>query len=260
MSATAPLARPAGVWPALGRRAGLGLRLAWAGLLGQACLLCERTGAALCEDCRIDCAVREARRWRCARCAEPVGSPLLRSGCVRCRTTPPAFDRAICGFDYAAPVDALARGLKFSRRLAAARALARLLVDAVGRSDEPLPDAIVALPLSPARLAARGFNQAHAIAAPVARELGRPLLVQPLRRIRLSPALSHLGADDRRAAIAGAFAAGRSRGIARCSIGLVDDVMTTGATLESASAVLKAMGATRVVAMPALRTPPPPNR
>jgi ComF family protein len=129
------------------------------------------------------------------------------------------------------------------------------LIAAHRRPAGDLPDAIVPVPLSRARFAERGFNQAGEIARHAARHLGLPLRARLLRRTRDAPAQSGLGAVERRSNLQGAFAVS---GSPPPRIALVDDVLTTGSTAAEAARVLKAAGAARVeiwVAARALREP-----
>ncbi|CAN5355789.1 ComF family protein [soil metagenome] len=223
-------------------------------LFGERCLLCERAAGVLCADCRLDLAAREALRLRCPQCAEAVAVRSL-APCHRCVTHATVFDQTICGADYAVPVDGIDRALKYRRHLAGARLLATLIVDAVERRPVDRPQLLTAVPLSRPRLAERGYNQAWLIARSVAHGLRLPLVTRALQRRRPTVALTRLGASERREAIADAFVAGDARRVEGRTVGLVDDVMTTGATMDAAARVLKAMGASRVIALPALRTP-----
>lgn len=118
-----------------------------------------------------------------------------------------------------------------------------------------LPDLLAPVPLSPRRLAARGFNQSWEIARPLARRLGvraRPAL---LARLRDTPAQASLDLPARQANLRDAFGLAPGGEVAGLHIGLVDDVMTSGATLGEAARVLKAHGAARVTLFVPLRTP-----
>jgi ComF family protein len=151
----------------------------------------------------------------------------------------------LAAFRYAPPVDHLVQSLKYSRRLALARVLgslaARSRAITAALADV---DALVPMPLHPARAAARGFNQSLEIARWLGCGLGKPLEPGLLRRLRDTPPQVGLDAAARRANVAGAFAAGRHvRGL---RLALIDDVVTSGASSSEAAAALAANGATRV--------------
>lgn len=105
-------------------------------------------------------------------------------------------------------------------------------------------DAVVPVPLHWRRRRWRGYDQAALLARPTAKALGVPALLRGLRRVRHTPSQVNLPHDERQANVAGAFAPGRLRGVGR--VLLVDDVRTTGATLEAASKALRAGGAREV--------------
>jgi ComF family protein len=110
----------------------------------------------------------------------------------------------------------------------------------------------VPVPLHAARLRRRGFNLATALARQVAREVGAPVAHGSLARTRDTPSQTGLGRAARRANVRGAF---RARPLDAATVWLVDDVVTTGATLEECARVLRAAGARKVVALCAARTP-----
>lgn len=193
---------------------------------------------------------------RCPGCGERM--PAHAGGrCAVCRARPPATDLTIVLGDYARPLDHLIQAIKFGRQSALAAPLGRLMARAATRcwdAPEP-PDAVIPIPMSASRLADRGFNQALLLARPVAAAFGLKPVRSVLVRVRQGAPASSLGASQRRDALAHAFEAVNLAPGAK--VLLVDDVMTTGATLQAAALALKSAGAGRVVACVAARTPAP---
>ena len=169
---------------------------------------------------------------------------------------PPPFDASFALADYRAPLDTLAVGLKFRARLRLARdfahRLARLAEDTWHDASER-PDVIAPVPLAGRRLVERGYNQAWQIARPLARALAVRSDATLLERTLDTAPQSRLDLDARRRNVGRAFRVVRAvRGL---HVGIVDDVMTSGATLDALAHALKAAGARRVTNFVALRTP-----
>lgn len=206
-------------------------------VLGQDCVLCAAAsgGRLLCAGCAADLPqVAEA----CPRCAAPSpgGAP-----CGACTTDPPAFDATIAPWRYEFPVDRLVLALKFGRRLALAELFGAALAErAAGRR----VDALVPMPLGGARLAERGFNQALEIARHLARRSGIALAPELVRRVRETAPQTDLPHDARAANVRGAFAGAPDA--AGRTLAVIDDVMTTGASVEELARTLKRSGAARV--------------
>jgi ComF family protein len=185
----------------------------------------------------------------CDRC----GDPLARSDgpCANCTGGPSAVGRARAIGEYEGTLREIIHALKYSGRLSLARPLAERMRR---RGSELLEnaDCVVPVPLHWRREHQRGFNQAHEIA----RHLGPPV-VEALVRHRATRAQVELAADRRLANVAGAFGIRRgcfrSPSIRGKKLLLIDDVSTTGATLESCAAVLKDFGASEVYALTAAR-------
>lgn len=231
-------------------------------LLPSHCALCLGACAdQLCPACRAHYFSR--RVARCQQC----GLPHHASQCAACLRLSPAYDATIVGADYLPPVDQLVLSLKFGHRLALAQLFAELLRDALlqtqsGQAGPPrlaLPDLLLPVPLGQQRLAERGFNQALEIARPLARALGIPLAPRVLLRERDTGAQSLLHTRQRAHNVRHAFALapGAHTRIAGHHVALVDDVMTTGATVNELAALLKRYGATHVTILVFARTPPP---
>lgn len=178
--------------------------------------------------------------------------------CGRCLKKPPPIERTHAAFRYGFPLDRLLPRFKFHRDLAAGRELAGWMIEAL--RDVERPDALIAVPLHPRRLRQRGYNQALELARPLARTFDLPILQQVLHRVRDIAPQAGLGALARRRNPRGAFAIGRdlrNRAHIPAHVALVDDVMTTGATLYACAKVLRRAGVKRIDAWVMARVPPP---
>lgn len=235
-------------------------------LIPSSCAVCGlRAQHVLCSPCRDQFFYAEALRCTC--CALPlsfVPDAASATVCGACLSDPPAFDATIVAADYQAPVDQLVLGLKFGARLALAPLCGALLRDAVLSSKatpnfaHSLPTCLIPVPLSPHRLQQRGFNQSLEIARPLARHLGVPVLARSMERVRDTRPQSALPVNARRQNMRDAFIV-RTESVALVAgrhVGVVDDVMTTGETLQELATTLKRFGATRVTNLVFARTLP----
>jgi ComF family protein len=213
-------------------------------LFGGSCFLCRGAARALlCIECNAD--LPRLEEALCPRCAldSPGGAV-----CGRCLTQAPAYDATYAALAYDFPADALVHALKFRGELALAPLLASLLVHKV-RAQRV--DHVVPVPLSAERLRHRGYNQA----VEIARELRKEALELSLcERTRDAPPQIDLPYDQRQRNVRGAFRCTRS--LNGASIAVVDDVMTTGATLDEIARTLKAAGAAHVENWVVARTLP----
>lgn len=160
--------------------------------------------------------------------------------------------------DYAEPFDRLILRLKFGARLPAAGWIATHLASKLAttaRAPGELPDLLTPIPLASNRLTERGFNQAWEIARVMGRRLDLDASSLFLTRRRDTVSQRGLDRTARQANLRGAFGIASGASLAGRHVGLIDDVMTTGATLREAARTLKAHGAARVTALVALRTP-----
>jgi ComF family protein len=207
-------------------------------LLAQDCLLCQGAsgGKLLCQACAREL---PSTASACPRCALPGGGD---AECGACIANPPHYDASYAAFVYAYPVDALVQALKYGGQLALAGLFARALQQRIGCALNV--DLIVPLPLHPLRLAERGFNQAAEIAKVLARLYGIRMDAQLARRVRNTAPQTALPWRERVSNMRQAFACERE--LAGLSIAVVDDVMTTGATLDEFAHTLKRSGAARV--------------
>ena len=215
----------------------------WA--LPQHCVLCGEPGASLCEPCHED--LPGLRSPRCPTCA---ASSVRAERCGQCLTHPPRFAKVSAAVSYGFPIDAVIRRLKYAGDLSLIDPLASLLIECV--RDEMRPSCLVPMPLSAQRLRERGFNQSHEIARSLARRLNIPIAASACRRIRDTPPQAALPLTERRANIRGAFECSSSLDGAR--IAVVDDVLTSGATLNELARVLLRAGAAEVTGWVVART------
>jgi ComF family protein len=188
----------------------------------------------------------------CAVCGVPLTASGVSGWCGRCAESPPHFGRARAIARYRADADeetqmlpALIRRHKYGLDQSLAHALAECLSD-------PLPldgadyDVVMPVPLHRARLRWRGFNQAALLGNAIARQLERPLDAGSLVRVRETDPQTGKSMRERRSNIHNAFAIRRPARIANRRILLVDDVMTTGATVDECARALLEAGARRV--------------
>ncbi len=207
-------------------------------LLPQDCFLCSAPAGdgALCPAC-LDSLPR-LTGVRCPVCALPTPDSQV---CGACLKHPPHFDATSAVFRYEFPVDRLVQALKYAHRLAVTDFLGRML--ALDAPAQP-PDLVVPVPLSTARLAQRGFNQALEIARPLARAFGASVETRGVHRSRDTPPQAGLPWKERAKNVRHAFECGID--LSGKTVLLVDDVMTTGTTLDELARILKAHGAARV--------------
>lgn len=212
-------------------------------VLPPRCLLCGAPGAAgrdLCAGCAGDLTLNTPC---CPRCALPLETPAPL--CGECLQREPPFTAAWAPFRYGHPLDLLETRFKFGRDLAAGRLLAELMIERA-RVDTPvLPDALVPVPLHRTRLRQRGYNQALELARPIALALDITLRADLLARTKATPAQTGLDANARRRNVRGAFTLAADAPLP-AHVALLDDVMTTGATLREATQVLIRAGVGRV--------------
>lgn len=228
------------------------------------CVLCSASGASLlCPGCRQQ--FFSVRPPRCPICANPLPwQPGARPEprplpCGRCLADYPAFDATIAAADYALPVDRLVLQLKFAGQLALARLFAALLAESVQHNEATRPALLCPVPLGLQRLSERGYNQSLEIARPLGKQLGIAVHAGLAARVRDTRAQSSTPHGARHANIAHAFAIPDRALVEGRHIGLVDDVMSSGQTLQELAATLKRHGAARVTNYVFARTPPTTN-
>ncbi|MBI2912367.1 MAG: ComF family protein [Chloroflexi bacterium] len=214
------------------------------------CVSCGAFGSFLCESCLA--AAPRADPPRCPVCWMPVlsraeGPGAAAGSCARCRRQPPAFVAARSAFVYDGAAREAVHALKYRGLSALAAAMAGPMAECL-RPWNPLVEAIVPVPLAGRRRRLRGYNQSELLAREVSRPVGLPLAVRALVRRRAAPPQAR-AADEtaRRQNVAGAFAPGPE--VPKGGVLLIDDVLTSGATLDACARALLDGGAGRVFAL-----------
>ena len=210
------------------------------------CVLCHdsATGCGLCAACAADLqSVRTDAAHMCPQCA---GISTLGAVCGRCQQKPPPFERLWASVYYEPPASSMLHAFKHLADLSMREPLVEIM-----RAHPPpwLADAEIgaalAIPLSKARRLYRGFNQADELAARLAQHYGWPLLPRDTVFRRHHAPQSTLKSDERQRNVRHAFAV-QSGLVKNCNLLLIDDVVTTGATLNELARVLKRAGAGRI--------------
>jgi ComF family protein len=214
------------------------------------CLACGEGDHGDRDLCRACAAALPWNRVACPSCALPLPAPA--AACGRCLRRTPPLQRVIAACVYARPLDRLLPRFKFHGDLAAGRLLGQLMVEAC--ASMPRPGALVPLPLHRSRLRQRGYDQALELARPLALAFDLPLRVDALLRCRPTAPQSELSALQRRRNVRRAFAVHPEHALP-AHVALVDDVMTTGATLHAAATALRRAGVQRVDAWVCARVP-----
>lgn len=227
--------------------------LAW--LLPYTCVLCGARGYEeldLCNDCGKELPWLE---HACSQCARPF--PIYQTdtpSCGACLKDPPPYDNTIATFIYQKPVSYLIGGLKFHSQLVYARLLSQLLLHRLNQYYQPnnRPQMIIPMPLHKTRLRERGFNQAVELARPIAKAWNIPISLQDCQRIRATPAQIELPAEQRRKNVKNAFHIQKKFYFEHVAI--VDDVITTGSTVQELSLQLRRQGVKKIDVWSCART------
>ncbi len=213
---------------------------------GLLCAAASR-GGLLCPGCAGELPTLPVAR--CPRCAVPSHGGAV---CAACLRHPPAYARTLAALPYADPVDSLVQALKFRGETALARYFAERMAACL--DNVPRPDLLCPMPLHPSRLRERGYNQAALLARRLSALTGIAVAASLCRRTRDTPAQSSLPLADRRRNVRRAFAC--TPVPAGIHVALIDDVMTTGASLDALASTLLDAGAAEVSAWVLARTLP----
>jgi ComF family protein len=221
--------------------------------LPSLCAVCHGWDSTrLCRDCVLRFAPSISRCERCA-IEVPPGVAL----CGACLREPPPQARTVAAVSYDYPWDGLVSAFKFHAALDLAPTLAERVAQALRASCVPSPDLVLPIPLGPARLRERGYNQAWELARRIAREVHCRADARLLLRIKDTPHQTALPRARRVANVRGAFLVepARAAELLGRELALVDDVLTTGATAAEAARTLLQAGAARVQVWVVARTP-----
>lgn len=216
-------------------------------LLPPVCVLCGGVGQApafdLCTACEADLPVNEPA---CASCGAPlIGNIGSAQRCGTCLKQGLRYQASHCVFRYAYPVDHLVRSLKYQGAIVHARVLGELLARRLHATRvEPWPEFIVPMPLATTRFRERGYNQAIEIGRPLERRLGIPLRTDLTVRNRHTVEQAALSRKERRSNVRGAFSVNGK--LAKTHLAILDDVVTTGSTVNELAKALRRAGAQRI--------------
>lgn len=188
----------------------------------------------------------------CGQCAQPLPSIADGLYCGRCQRKPPPFHQTVAPWLYRYPVSQAVSRYKFQGDRASGRALTELLARHIRQEGVALPDALIPCPLYPTRFRQRGFNQAAEMAEWLGKALGVPVLQGQSRRIAMGAPQASLNRRGRMQNLRASFDV---RGRIPTHVAIIDDVMTTGATVAALARVLKAGGAQQVDVWVIARTP-----
>lgn len=205
-------------------------------LLPELCFLCERPGHYICGACLASLPRPSAAS--CPGCALPSPDALI---CGQCLKNPPAFDSCHAAFLFTWPLDSVIHAFKYRNGLDLARPMARLMRGELPRQTEV--DALIAMPLSPARLRERGYNQAHELARHLAKDYHLPLLTRQMRRKEREHHQAELPLEQRARNVKNVFTV---MGKLPPRIAIIDDVMTSGSSMHELALTLKLAGARHV--------------
>lgn len=211
-------------------------------LLPPTCVLCQQRGQReldLCSSCQQ---ALQLAGYHCPACALPLPEAAAGSLCGRCQTRKQYVTATVAACRYEEGASGLITGFKYHRQLAGGRVLTAMLIDAIRARYHPdaLPDLLLPVPLHPARLRQRGYNQALLMAQDLSKALGIRCEANVLQRVRATPPQQGLSARERRRNLRGAFALRPGwNGTQQRRIAVIDDVVTTMSTVNEIARALR---------------------
>lgn len=199
----------------------------------------------LCQDCADALPLPEGEQ--CEQCGRECDAPGL---CADCMREPPSFDRAMAPYVYDGDLRLLLHGFKYNNRRYLALPLARLMRQAMPETVEKECGFVACVPLHPSRKRQRGYNQSALLAKELSAMLNLPFREKLLRRVRRTTSQATLDRESRLKNVKNAFEAAEKlpQGAA---VLLIDDIFTTGATVNDCARALKKVGAARVYVLTA---------
>lgn len=220
-------------------------------IIPSACLICagEAAPGTVCAGCR---AGLPWNRIACPVCALPLRSADAHV-CAHCAADPPHFDTTLAAFRYEAPIAQAIAGLKYHAQFRQSRWLGAELARLAANRPTPLPDLLIPVPLHPSRLRSRGYNQALELARGITRWLAIEIDWKSAVRVRATADQIGKQARERRREVRKAFAVGPK--VAGRHVALIDDVMTTGSTVDDLARAARDAGAARIEVWVAARVP-----
>lgn len=213
-------------------------------VFGQTCLFCNaetqhqgnhQTSIAICQPCMA------SLPWQTQICCPQCGLGHIETVCGKCLKNTPSFDTTYASMAYNYPIDSALQRFKYQKQLSLTPILAKLLLQ---HAPHQTVDYIIPMPMHPKRLQERGFNQSLEIAKVVGKKLNIPVKVDACKRILHTPPQASLALKERAKNIKGAFQS--TVDLSGKSIIVIDDVMTSGASLNELAKTLKKAGANHV--------------
>lgn len=218
-------------------------------LYPRQCVLCQQpveaedTAIDLCPDCEDDLPVIKHACWQCG---IPLAVEQNQHLCGQCQQKPPAYDRVISIYHYQQPVSWMIQRMKFARQPALARLLASLVSEKIRHNITDMPDALIPVPLHPRRQFERGFNQSHDMAVLLSQTLHCPVDSRLVERHLNNPHQTGLDAKQRKKNVKNIFRVKNKTRPSYQHVAIIDDVMSTGSTINELARTLKKSGVEQV--------------